>query len=429
MIRHSIVSLVAVFLFCGGASAIAQVNDQPMTNADVVKMVQSGMAEADILGAIQAATPNFEISDDSVIALQAQKVPEKVILAMIRRQGPDKPLSPNARKPSNHPSVPKSKHKWEFEFHGGLQYSKQTGGWTQIPSAETFSLEGSGAQGYESIRASSWYLGDGAELIGATTSLDTVLTKPIVEPESPMFGFRVSRALNNWMAAEFTFDRGGRLAMTDESLAAIKAANAAFRKFWQRLDVPGNTPSRSESMISAYGSRQTFSTGAVVVSLPVSERVVPFFAAGAGVLFSGSSNAGATLEGSYGGPKALETATVDLTVTQASNRALTGVAGGGVKVYLTSHLGMRFDVRAYFYQNPMTTLLDAAHTNTANSAWVVKAKTRTGAPTAPDLQLLSGPGVETYSTLSGPNITGLKTFFGYGTQRQIPITVGLFWRF
>jgi hypothetical protein len=302
--RHSIVSLVVVFLFHGGASVIAQVNDQPMTNADVVKMVQSGMAEADILGAIQTATPNFEISDESVIALQAQKVPEKVILAMIKRQGPDKPLSHNARKPSNHPSVAKSTHKWEFEFHGGLQYSKQTGGWTQIPAAETYSLEGSGAQGYESIRASSWYVGDGAELIGATTSLDTVLTKPIVEPEDRMFGFRVSRALNKWIAAEFTFDRGGRLAMTDESLAEIKAANTAFKKFWQRLDVPGNTPSNSESTISAYGGRQTFTTGAVVVSLPVSERVVPFFTAGAGVLFSGSSTAGATIEGSYGGPKA-----------------------------------------------------------------------------------------------------------------------------
>jgi hypothetical protein len=428
MIRHSMVFLIAVFLFQGGASIMAQVNDQPMTNADVVKMVQSGMPEADIIRAIQAATPNFEITDENVIALQAQKIPEKVILAMIKRRGPDKPVSHNARKPSNHPSVAKSTHKWEFEVHGGLLYSTQTGGWTQIPAAETYSLEGSGAQGYESIRASSWYLGDGAELIGATTSLDTVLTKPIVEPEDRMFGFRVGRALSKWMAAEFTFDRGGRLAMTDESLAEIKAANAAFKKFWQRLDVPGNTPSSSKSSISAYGGRQIFTTGAIVVSLPVSERVVPFFTAGAGVLFSGSSTAGATLEGSYGGPKALETDTVYLTVTQASNSAFTGMAGGGVKVYLTSHLGIRFDVRAYFYQNPMTTLLDATHTNTANSAWVVKAKTRTGAPTAPDLQLLSGPGLEAYSTLSGPNITGLKSFYGYGTQRQIPITVGLFWR-
>ena len=98
------------------------------------------------------------------------------------------------------------------------------------------------------------------------------------------------------------------------------------------------------------------------------------------------------------------------------------MAGGGVKVYLTSHLGMRFDVRAYFYQNPMTTLLGATPTNTANSAWVVKAKTGTGASTAPVLQLLSGPGLETYSTLSGPNITGLKTLMvtARSVRSQLP---------
>jgi hypothetical protein len=429
MIRQIMVSLLIVFVLHGGASVIAQVKDEPMTNADVVKMVQSGMSEADIIRAIQAATPNFEITSESVIALQGQKVPEKVILAMAKRQGPERPKSSSAPKPSPPPSASHSTHKWEIEVHGGLSWIHQPGGWTEIPSAEAYSLEGSGAQGFESLRVSSWYFGDGAVLIGSTTSLDAVLTKPLVEPEDKLFGFRVSRTLNKWIAAEFTFDRGGRLAITEEGITAIKAANDVYKKFWQRLNVPGNTPSTSESTISAYGSRQIFAIGAIVVNLPKIGRVVPFLTTGAGMLFNEGSLPEATLEGSYGGPNALETDTVQLTVAQSKNHALTAMAGAGVKVNLTSHLGVRLDLRAYFYQNPVTTLLDATHTNTANAAWVVKATTNAGAPTAPDIQLLSGPGMETYTSLSGPNISGLKTFFGYGTQRQVPVTLGLFYRF
>jgi hypothetical protein len=87
------------------------------------------------------------------------------------------------------------------------------------------------------------------------------------------------------------------------------------------------------------------------------------------------------------------------------------------------------DARAYFNKNTMTTMLDTAHTNTANKAWVIKATTRTGSPAAPDIQLLSGQGFESYSTLSGPKISNLKIYYGYGSQRTIPVTIGLFYRF
>jgi hypothetical protein len=70
--------------------------------------------------------------------------------------------------------------------------------------------------------------------------------------------------------------------------------------------------------------------------------------------------------------------------------------------------------------------MDATHTNTPNAAWVVKAS---GSTSVPFIQLLTGPGMSAYSTLSGPQISGMKTFFGTGNQRLIPLTVGLFWRF
>ena len=86
MIRKLIAIFVEAFVFLSCTSLIAQEKQKPMTNADVVEMVQSGMTEEAIVGAIKAATPNFEITNDSTTALSKQQISERVILAMIRRQ-------------------------------------------------------------------------------------------------------------------------------------------------------------------------------------------------------------------------------------------------------------------------------------------------------------------------------------------------------
>ncbi len=429
MIRRLLVAVTAVLLFLGSALVMAQGKGQPMTNADVVKMVQSGMSEADIIRAIETATPNFEISNESVVALQEQKVPEKVILAMARRQGPPKIASKGKKAQKVAPSVAGSRFKWEVEVHGGLSRTHQTGGYTLLPSAEAYSLLGSGAQGYQSNRVSSWYVGDGAELIGTTTSLQDTLIKPIIEPSEKLYGFRISRSLNKWLGAEFSLDRGNKIGMTNEAVTGIKAADATFKKFWQRLDVPGNTETSSTYTLSQDGGHETFTTGAFVVNLPKTFGLHPYVTAGAGFVFNEDKTVGATMQGSYGGPNAQETDTFSIKVTRSSNHTFTEMVGFGVKIYLSAHIGLRVDARAYFNKNTMLTLLDATHTNTANKAWVVKATTKTGSPTAPDIQLLTGPGFESYSTLSGPPISGLKSFYGYGSRRTIPVSVGLFYRF
>lgn len=427
MMRHLAVFITMAFLLLGGTLVLAQGKGQPMTNADVVKMVQSGTSEEEIIRAIDAATPNFDITDESVAALLAQKVPEKVILAMARRQGPPKLSSRSKKAPKA--ASPGSRYKWEVEIHGGFMRSSESGGYSLFPSAEEYLLEGSGAQGYKSKRVSTWYIGEGATLLGASTSLQDELIKPIVKPSDKLYGFRVSRSFNKWLGAEFTLDRAGKLELTDEAIAGIKAADANFLKFWQRLNVPGNTEASSSASISPNGGHQTFAIGALVVNLPKAFGMVPYVTGGAGVLITGDKTAGATLEGSYGGPSALETDTLSIAVKRSSNRKLAEMVGFGVKINLTSHVGLRVDARAYFHKNTTTTLVNASHTNTPNAAWVIKATPRTGAPATPDIQRLNGPGVQSYSTLSGPAISNLKTYYGYGTQRTIPVSIGLFYRF
>ncbi len=425
MVRSVIFYLIAAFWFMGCASVIAQEAQQPMTNSDVLKMVQSGMSESNVINAIRTATPSFEITNEAVIALRQQKVSENVILAMIRRQVLENDSRRKAKASSHHAPATGPWPKWEVEVHGGLLRANQSYGWQTPPSGVAYSLYGTGLQGDSSIRVSSWYFGDGASLIGSS-SLDSILTNPVVKSQNRMYGFRGSRAIKRWIAAEFTFDRTDRLAITSEDLATIESVRAGFQSAWSRLDVPGNTPSSSVSSISPYAGHQTFATGAVVINLPQIYKAIPYVTAGAGMLFHGSGTPNVTLSGSYGGPTAPETDTVHLSFIQPSNPAFVQVLGVGLKVHLTAHLGIRADLRAYLYHDPFRTVLDATHTNTANAAWVVRAS---GATSVPFVQLLTGPGASAYSSLSGPAISGLTTFYGSGVQKRIPLTLGLFWRF
>jgi len=117
-----------------------------------------------------------------------------------------------------------------------------------------------------------------------------------------------------------------------------------------------------------------------------------------------------------------------LSFVREGNRVFTQMLGGGFKVYLTPHWGIRVDARAYFYRNAYRTKLDAGHTNTADAAWVINATDAAG-NTVASMQRLTGPGLGAYSTLSGPAISGLKTYIGSGTQYRLPLSLGFFYRF
>ncbi len=81
--RRVSVLLLGVCLSCAAMPLLAQQNQQPLTNNDVVKMVKSGLPASIIVNAIQANQTNFDVSANGLIALQKAAVPQAVMDAMI----------------------------------------------------------------------------------------------------------------------------------------------------------------------------------------------------------------------------------------------------------------------------------------------------------------------------------------------------------
>jgi hypothetical protein len=75
--------LLVLCLSCATTAVLAQQGQQPLTNADVVKMVKSGLPASVISNAIQANDTDFDVSANGLIALQKAGVPQTVMDAMI----------------------------------------------------------------------------------------------------------------------------------------------------------------------------------------------------------------------------------------------------------------------------------------------------------------------------------------------------------
>ncbi|HEY6936530.1 MAG TPA: hypothetical protein VI424_05230 [Terriglobales bacterium] len=75
--------LLVLCLSCATTAVLAQQGQQPLTNADVVKMVKSGLPASVISNAIQANETDFDVSANGLIALQKAGVPQAVMDAMI----------------------------------------------------------------------------------------------------------------------------------------------------------------------------------------------------------------------------------------------------------------------------------------------------------------------------------------------------------
>ena len=75
--------LLVLCLSCATTAVLAQQGQQPLTNADVIKMVKSGLPASVISNAIQANDTDFDVSANGLIALQKAGVPQTVMDAMI----------------------------------------------------------------------------------------------------------------------------------------------------------------------------------------------------------------------------------------------------------------------------------------------------------------------------------------------------------
>jgi hypothetical protein len=343
--------------------------------------------------------------------------------------------------------------KWEVAFHGGGLFSTNpTGGAIGLPApGQAFTTA---TVPLPSRYEPSWYFGDGTLLFNQAAMalgqlpdqivpLDSVLARPLGEHRGGgSVGVRVSRVLTPRVTAELSVDYGSAsIRITPANREAIETTRASFMQAWSgvilfnRNRVLNNLTSTAR--LADGSARTLFTSGVVNINLTTSGALVPYVTVGAGVASLTGDLPSATLTGNYqfllgSGPPVDETDNV--TVHDARTRhTLAGVLGGGVKYHVSSRWGLRFDARVALSKAAANTDLDA----TPNVARLTPAG-RGALGGSPSIQLSNNPtdpvtsmGVTAVaaSSLTGPPLSGHRTFTSGGAMSQANVTIGVFWRF
>lgn len=79
--------LSVVWLLAGGSAVGTEEKSKPLTNSDVIKMLENKIPESVILSKIQASEVKFDTSTDAIIELNKKGVSEKVLNAMLKPKG------------------------------------------------------------------------------------------------------------------------------------------------------------------------------------------------------------------------------------------------------------------------------------------------------------------------------------------------------
>ncbi len=360
--------------------------------------------------------------------------------------------------------------KWEIEFDGGgMLPSNPTAGTVSLPApGQAFST----AAIYppltvitvaSSRRESSWYFGDGAILFnqaataletsqvgmsapfpGRIATLDPVLGRSLGQSRrSGSIGARVSRVLTPRFSAELSVDYGlARLQIKQANIDSIEATRASFIMAFNGLITanPGRVLKSltSTAAIDSGNAHQLFTSGALVINLRTAGDLIPYATVGASLISTTGNMPSVTLKGNYqflnpSGSPINETDNV--TVKDArDDRTVGGILGGGVKYHVSPRWGVRLDARVSLSKNAARTALDA----TPNVALGLLPAGRLVLNTDPTVvfsnnstdpvRALSVTAVAA-STLTGPAMTGVRTFSGSGVTSHTNITAGIFWRF
>lgn len=332
---------------------------------------------------------------------------------------------------------------WEIEVHGGGVFGNNPTAGTPIAQFPT------GAPlptllGATTTRAvSSWYFGDGAQLINQVnasfgvsprlTPLDEALKKRLADRDGGFdVGFRVARGLTPRLAAEFSFDYSpSALRMTPEAVDAVEAARSSFISAWSALLATGATTNRnvtSTSEVREGDGHQMSTTLALNIRFRSASRLRPYATAGGGGVFYRGKLPEAALNGNYnflfGGLFPMDERDIATVTVRSKDRVLVGLLGGGVEYDLSRRHGVRADVRMHLSGNSVDTLVSANPAVTQQSP-VFAVST----PFNPGIQFSNSQLTNRRSSLSGPAVVNLETFKGSGTQMQGHLTIGYFFRF
>lgn len=363
-------------------------------------------------------------------------------------------------------------HKWEIEFHsGGMVPSNPTAGTTAPPglgaSFTTAGIYGPPAPPVlvvaTSRRVSSWYFGDGAVLFGQAATalaanpvamtapfpgrivaLDPVLRRSLGEfHRGGTTGVRVTRVMTPRLSAELSVDYSlARVQIARANRDSIEATRASFIPAFNGL-ITSNSGRVARSITSDAAlddgnAHQLFTSGALIVNLRTTGRVTPYATVGASLISIHGERPSVVLTGNYQfsniatGASYNETDHVVVRDTREA-RSFAGVLGGGLKYHVSSRWGMRFDVRVSLSGNPASTDLDAE----PDVALGQLPPGRVTLNADPTIQFGNSPNAVTGlgvtavapSTLSGPPITGFRTWSGSGVSSHMNVAVGIFWRF
>jgi hypothetical protein len=81
--------LAAVFLLIFAGFCFAQAPaGRPLTNSDIVKMVNAGIPEGIIVREIEVSGTGFPATPDALVSLKQQHVPDSVLAAVVESQAP-----------------------------------------------------------------------------------------------------------------------------------------------------------------------------------------------------------------------------------------------------------------------------------------------------------------------------------------------------
>jgi hypothetical protein len=352
--------------------------------------------------------------------------------------------SPSPQPPQSQAAADRtSEAKWEIDVHGGVVINSDGSGGSGI-------LPSSGSIVGNLISLSSFYFGSGAQLFNQAVAtaaggrvvplivpLDTVLLGSGVHRSSPgtTIGVRVSRKMTHRLTAEGTLDyHSSELSFTSATLAGLEATRASFAPaLLPLLSASGATVTSVTTVIDRQMQSQVFGTGTLLVNLRETGRAIPYLVVGGGVLLSGGSTPSAALVGQYVvGTSSQITGTDKVNLNYSLNSVTpVGVGGGGVKVLVGDHWGVRFDARAYVHKSAVETLVNATPAMALESGGVPYPLINVGAlqfsSTAPltGVPVSSSPGT-VYATGTLP--PGDTTWSG-GLDIHVTAVAGVFWRF
>jgi len=334
---------------------------------------------------------------------------------------------------------------WEVEVHGGRLFTPDiTGGSGSLPApGSPFTT----TPGFGSRRVSSWFFGDGAQLLNGVASfpvfntssritpLDPVLNNPLADRKGGgSVGFRVSRDITPRVGAEFNFDYASTpFEARASAVSGLNATSVSFRPVFEGI-LPaalfvGRNPNATNT-IQAGDASEITGTGAVRINLLTQGRLIPYATAGAGFTRHRGDDPAATVEGGYsfqlfGVFPFNERDSVSLRQT-VDETVFVGVVGGGVNAYLTQRSGIRVDIRAHLGKTTDRVLLDAnPSVTTAAAASFIFSVSNPGI----SFSSFPQPSIFPPSSLSGPAVDDFTTFEVSRTRRQVLLTFGYFVRF